>query len=137
LRVNILSEGKSTTLAEFVLQSVDIEGLYGVYWRARKAAHSGRLPSVLDHETWEEFVEDDPKSATEFIAPIHTFVESLLSLKERGDAFAEMSYDLVETGSWIPRQVVKVVAKPVYREIIPAGRVEKLFSTESEWKKDK
>ena len=134
MKINILADNRAMSLQEFIESSVDIETLYSVYWEARKKAHTGRLPSALDHESWESFCEDDPESATEFIAPIHTFVEMLLSLKGRGDVQPEISYDLVETGTWLPRKVVRVTARPVYREVKSSARVKKLFSTERERK---
>jgi len=122
-----ITDGQNAAIpfADFVKKSVDMEGLYGLYWETRKAAHTGRLPAALDHESWAEFCEDDPKGATEFITPILTFVERLLSFSERGDA-----YDLVPTGTWLPRQRVQVITAFTHKEIKPTGRVETVFSTE-------
>lgn len=124
---NIVINGVTRDLWEFLTAGLDMERVYAVYWEQRKAAHRGKLPSALDHESWEAFCGVDPDSATEFIGP---FREAMLSLTERGDV-QEFQYDLVPTGSWLPRQQITVTEPlALYRERKPAGRVEILFSTE-------
>ena len=125
MRINIAKGDFIGSLREFLDNSIDMEALYAVYWEKRKEAHTGRLPSALDHESWEAFCEDDPVGATAFIAPLS---DTLLLYAERGDE--QGSFDLVESGTWLPRQRVSVVVRPRAGEVKSAMQTEKLFSTE-------
>lgn len=125
---NIVINGVATDLLNFLTGSLDLEHVFAVYWEQRKAAHSGRLPSALDHESWLEFCESDPDAASAFIEPLQS---ALLSLTERGDVEGE--YDLVPTGSWMPRVQVRVTTPlTLYQERVVSPHIRTVFPTERE-----
>jgi len=123
MKINIFNKGQALGLLEWLETKIDKEALYALYWSQRKQSHKGRLPAALEHESWEKFCEDDPESATSFIQP---FESTLLSFLERGDVDKE-SFDLVPTGSWLPRRKVTVGERFTFKEKVSAGNTKTIY----------